>query len=121
MFITSNPGSINPNNMGRVCPDALTGAVVLMVSKLVTGPPLGVTLDGLNEQLAPVGRPLQLKLTDWLNPVAGVSVIVVVPLPPGEPMDTVAGLGAILKGVVTVSVTVAVCVMPWPVPVTVIV
>ena len=35
-------------------------AMVAMVSVVLTTPPLGVTLEGLNEQLAPAGNPLQL-------------------------------------------------------------
>jgi hypothetical protein len=126
MLSTSSPGSISPKNRNRLRRDALTcddtdGAVVPRVSVLVTGAPLGVTLEGLNEQLAPVGRPLQLKLTESLNPPTGVTVMVEVPELPGTRLTDV-GEAEMLKsgGSVTVSVTVADCVRPPPVPVTVI-
>lgn len=50
--------------------------VVFTVSCDTTADPLGVTLDGLNEQVTPIGRFAvgQLKLTDWLKPLAGVTV-----------------------------------------------
>ena len=75
-------------------------AVVDMVSVVLTAPPLGVALEGLNEQLAPVGKPLQLvplNVMVWLNPPVGVIVIVAVPCCPGEPIVTVVGLAATVK------------------------
>lgn len=44
-----------------------------------------------NDAVTPVGRPLTLKFTDPVNPLLGVTVIVLEPLPPG-PMITVSGL-----------------------------
>ena len=37
--------------------------LVPIVNVVLTGPPAGVTVGGLKEQLAPTGRPPQLKLT----------------------------------------------------------
>jgi len=31
-----------------------------------------VALGGLNEQVAPAGKPVQLNVTDWLKPLVGV-------------------------------------------------
>jgi len=42
----------------------------------------GVTLVGLKLQVAPLGRPEQLKVTVELKPLNGVTVSVVVPLCP---------------------------------------
>jgi len=70
------------------------------VSVVPAGPPLGVTCEGLNEQLASAGRPLQLaplKLIVWLNPFRGVMVTVVAPFPPGALIVTVVGLALIVK------------------------
>src|SRR5208283_79877 len=53
----------------------------VMVAVVVAGPPSGVTLEGLNEQLVPVG-PEQLKLSGPLKLLTGVTVIVAVPLCP---------------------------------------
>jgi hypothetical protein len=44
---------------------------------------VGVTVAGLNVQLAPDGSPEQAKLTSELNPSEGVTVSVTVPWPPG--------------------------------------
>ncbi len=44
--------------------------------------PLGVTVDGLKLQVAPVGSPLQAKLTGELKPFSGVTVIVVCAVEP---------------------------------------
>ncbi len=79
---------------------AADAAVVAKVSVVLAGPPFGVTLAGLNEQLAPVGNPLQLapvKVMVWLNPPLGVIVIVVVSDCLGELMVTVVGLAPIVK------------------------
>ena len=105
---TSRPGSISarktagprPNGRRRGVIRADEGAVVVTVSVVPAGPPLGVTAEGLNEQLASAGRPLQLaalKLIVWLNPFSGVIVTVVVPLWPGALMVTVVGLALIVK------------------------
>jgi hypothetical protein len=37
---------------------------------------------GLKMQLAPWGKPVHAKLTDCLNPFSGVTVMVIVPVPP---------------------------------------
>jgi len=37
-------------------------------------PPDGVTVVGLNEQVAPLGSPEQVKLTNELKPFCGVTV-----------------------------------------------
>jgi hypothetical protein len=115
-----------PSGQRRMAADAADAAVVAKVSVVVAGPPFGFTLPGLNEQLAPVGNPLQLapvKVMVWLNPPLGVIVIVVVPDCPGELMVTVVGLAPIVKSPeeadVTVSVSVVVCVKLPEVPVTV--
>jgi hypothetical protein len=50
-----------------------------MVRVDVTGEPLGVTLGGASVQLNPDGSPLQESATFWLNPLAGVTVMVLVP------------------------------------------
>lgn len=81
---------------------AVDAAAVAKVSVVLAGPPFGVTLPGLNEQLAPVGNPLQLspvKVMVWLNPPLGVIAIVVVPDCPGELMVTVVGLAPVVKSV----------------------
>ena len=100
--------------------------MVAKLSVVPAGPPFGVTLPGLNEQLAPVGNPPQLapvKVTVWPNPPLGVIVIVVVPVWPGELMVTVVGLAPIVKSPeeadVTVKVSVVVCVKLPEVPITV--
>jgi hypothetical protein len=62
-----------------------------MVSVLVAAlVPLGVTFAGENEQVVNAGRPEQAKLTCWLNPLEGVTVIVVVP---DDPPVTVREVG----------------------------
>jgi hypothetical protein len=50
------------------------GAVVVMVSVLVTGPPLGVSDEGANEHCDSAGNPEQEKVTSWLKPFVGVTV-----------------------------------------------
>jgi hypothetical protein len=56
----------------------------------------GVTLIGLNEQVANCGRPEQEKLTAWLKPLAEVAVMVAVPVAPCVSVSDV-GLTAIEK------------------------
>jgi hypothetical protein len=53
-------------------------AAVAIVNVVLAALPLGVTVEGLKLQVAPVGSPEQAKLTCWLNPPAGVTVTVVV-------------------------------------------
>jgi hypothetical protein len=55
---------------------------VVIVILVVTTAPEGVTVEGEKLQLAPAGTPEQLKLTAELNPLLGVTEIVVVPLCP---------------------------------------
>jgi len=49
-----------------------------MVMVELTAAPDGVTEDGANEHASPDGRPEQVKLTGWLNPLVGVTVKVMV-------------------------------------------
>jgi hypothetical protein len=53
-----------------------------IVSCVVTADPEGVTCDGLKLQVAPEGKPEQLKLTAELKLPCGVTVSVVEPWPP---------------------------------------
>lgn len=53
--------------------------LVVSVKVVFTGPPAGVTVAGLKLQAAPTGKFPQLKLTGWVNPASGVTVIVVEP------------------------------------------
>jgi hypothetical protein len=48
----------------------------VMLTVLVTGAPLGVTLAGEKVQVAPVGNPEHPRLMGELKPPAGVNVIV---------------------------------------------
>jgi hypothetical protein len=50
--------------------------VVVTVSVVVAGAPLGAIEAGVNEQLAPDGSPAQANDTDWLNPFSGSTVTV---------------------------------------------
>ncbi len=50
------------------------------VNCVLAAEPEGVTVAGLNEQVAPAGRPEQAKLTVELKPFCGVTVRVTVPL-----------------------------------------
>jgi len=95
-------------------------AVVDMVSWVVTADPEGVKVVGLNEHVAPVGKPRQAKLRVELNPYCGVTVSVTVPSLPdfrvreaGATWRTKLGGGAI----VTASGIVPVTVVPPLVPV----
>lgn len=66
-------------------------ALAEMVSWVVAALPDGVTVEGLNEQLVPLGNPELAKLTVELNPFCGVTVSVTAPSPPeltvNEPGD----------------------------------
>ena len=55
---------------------------VVIVIVVATALPDGVTVAGLNVQLAPAGNPEHAKLTAELNPFSGVTVSVNVPCPP---------------------------------------
>ena len=59
---------------------AALGAVVLMVSVVETGEPLGVTLAGENAQLEAAGNPVQAKVTGEFMPFTGLMVMVNVAL-----------------------------------------
>lgn len=64
---------------------ALLAAVaggVWMVSMVDAGPLVVLRLGGLKAQVAPVGRPEQLKVTGCLNPFSGVTVRVIEPVAP---------------------------------------
>ena len=61
---------------------ALACAVLAIVSCVVAADPEGVTVVGLNEQLAFAGNPEQAKLTAELKPFCGVTVRVTFPCPP---------------------------------------
>ena len=85
---------------GRVI--AADAAVVAMVRVVVALPPVGATLAGSKEQLAPAGKPPQLaplKVIVWPNPFIAVIVIVAVPAWPGDTV-TEAGLAAMEKSVI---------------------
>ena len=73
----SPPGGVRRNH------DAPGWTVVIIVRPTVTGEPFGVTLGGANEQAAPIGRFVHPKVTDWLNPFPGVTVMVYFAEPPG--------------------------------------
>jgi hypothetical protein len=49
-----------------------------------------VTLDGLNDATAPVGKPVALNATDWATPEDNTVLIVLVPI---VPADTAAEVG----------------------------
>ena len=69
--------------------------------------PFGVTVAGAKVHVPPLGNPLQAKLTCWLKPPAGVTVIVVwAELPPAT--EALIGEAAMLKlgGIAAVTVTV---------------
>ena len=55
-----------------------------MVRVVVATPPEGVTLGGANVQVAPAGRPVQLKVVAPVKPLCGVTEMVTVPLWPGS-------------------------------------
>jgi hypothetical protein len=70
-----------------------------MVAVVVAGaPPVGVTVDGLNEQVPPVGRPEHAKPTGALKLLTGVTVIVAVPLAPVNRLRLVVGVLAVKSG-----------------------
>jgi hypothetical protein len=112
----SSPGTTSAKNKLCFCPSGQCGiaeeaCVVAIVIVVLTALPFGVTLAGLNEQLAPVGSPLQLaplNVMVWLNPPLGVIVTIVVPCWPGELIVTVVGLAPIVKS--GAGFTVSVCV-----------
>lgn len=80
--------------------------MVAIVSVVVDAAlPLGVTVAGLKLQVAWAGRPEQAKVMADAKPKAGVTVTVVVPLPPLA-IETVVGLKDKLKlGVPTTTLT----------------
>jgi hypothetical protein len=71
--------------------------LVVTVSVVVAAVvPLGVTVDGANVHVLKAGSPEHAKLTCWLNPDAGVTVTVVVPVPP-DATDIVVGFKPSVK------------------------
>jgi hypothetical protein len=54
---------------------------MLIVMVTLAIPPDGVTVVGENEQVAPAGKPEQLRLTALLNPFSGVMPIEELPEP----------------------------------------
>jgi hypothetical protein len=85
--------------------DATLVAIVSFVVAVALPP--GVTVAGLNEQVASAGSPEQAKVMADAKPKAGVAVMVVPPLPPPA-IETEAGLRDRLKlGVPTTTLTAA--------------
>jgi hypothetical protein len=78
----------------KPCHSTLACAPTAIVSCVVTAAPEGVTVAGLNEQVAFAGNPEQAKLTVELNPFIGVIVRVVDPC---EPELTVSDVGEAVK------------------------
>jgi hypothetical protein len=68
----------SPNDE-ELCGATPVGAVVVIVSVEEIGAPFGVTLVGLNVQVALAGRLAQLNWIGWLNPPIGVTVKVATP------------------------------------------
>jgi hypothetical protein len=60
-------------------PENRADALAVIVSVSVTAFPEGEIVAGAKEQLAPVGRPAQAKVTVALKPYSGVIVRVIVP------------------------------------------
>ena len=80
-------------------------AAVAILSVVVVADPLGVTVVGLKLHEPPVGNPVQAKLTCWLKPFAGVTVMVVCTDCPAVTVP-LAGESAMVKlGVTAVTVT----------------
>ena len=99
------------------------GAVVASTLSVSVELEPAVTVEGLNEAVAPAGIPLAESVTVSAEPLVTAVEIVDVPLPPCT-ADTLAGFAPIEKSLgaaVTVSVTVVLCVALEAVPVTVIV
>jgi hypothetical protein len=82
--------------------------VVEIVNVVVTAPLPGVTVVGAKVQLASDGNPVQAKLTCWVKPPAGVTVRVVVPLPPAAAMAMLVGLAPTVNDRGTAAFTVMV-------------
>ena len=74
----------------------MDGIVVDTVAVAVTGvaPSVGVTLAGTTVHVAADGAPVQPRVTAWLKPPAGVTLMVKVPL---APCATVNIVGAALR------------------------
>ncbi len=87
------------------------GAVIVNV--VVAAAPDGVTVAGLNEQLAPVGNPEQAKLTAALKPFCGVTVSVVVSVPPGLRLSEVGKAANVKLGGARLIVYVAEAIGLW--------
>lgn len=89
---------------------ATTGATpaiftfVAIVSIVLAASPFGVTVAGLNVHVEKFGNPEQVKLVDALYPFFGVTVIVVIAVPPAFTVP-LAGLNATVKSGAAVTVT----------------
>ena len=71
--ITHPKASLTPGALCGTCLDTIAicaGAII--VTMLMTGAPLGVTVAGLKLQVVPEGNPEQLKLIGRLNPFSGI-------------------------------------------------
>ena len=86
--------SSRPNGDGAW--SGVIATFVAMVSVEVAALPFGVTVDGEKLHVLAAGNPEQVKLTVWLKPFCGVTVMVVVPDWPGL-MVTDAGLKLTVK------------------------
>src|ERR1700722_8838635 len=71
-----------PAGFARAAAIAPDEAAACTVSIADVAPADGVTLAGLNMQVAPEGNPAQLNVTACLNPFSGVTVSVKFPEPP---------------------------------------
>jgi len=74
---------------------SLTGAVVEIVSVVVTALPLGVTLEGAKVHAASDGRPVQLKVIGVANVPVGVIVSDVLTLLPRETLNALSALATV--------------------------
>lgn len=79
-----------------------------MLIAVVTALPLGVTLDGLKLQVAPVGSPLHAKLTGELKPFTGVTVMVVCAVEPAVTVPLVGDAPSVKLGTNACTFTVTV-------------
>jgi hypothetical protein len=79
-----------------------------MLKVVLAALPLGVTVDGLKLQVAPVGRPLHAKLTCELKPFTGVTVMVVCAVAPAVTVPLVGDAPSVKLGTNACTVTVTV-------------
>ena len=71
---------------------------MLIVKVVEAAPPDGVTVVGLKEHEAPLGNPEHAKLTAELKPFCGVTVNVVVPVPPAFAVNEVGDAAKVKLG-----------------------